>query len=195
MSRCPIRQRIVNCLILRECCSFVPFPCKSWLVRRCSCRGNYLLECFTLGWEQFCLCLFAESRGLRTEACRLCIVLFGAGSGGIAIQTCGNVGRAAEGTIEYQRLRVARFGQGIVLLKARQVTKHGEGDGDIPGDPDGGLSPFCGSVPDLQIGRSCLLGEEPAQMSLALWSLQKGFQESSTVKVAKNVDFIEWPLQ
>jgi hypothetical protein len=74
---------------------------------------------------------------LCTESCRLCVAPFGAGSGGITIQTCGNVGRATEGTIEHQRLPVARFGQGRVLLKARQVTKHGGGDGDIPGDPDG----------------------------------------------------------
>jgi hypothetical protein len=57
------------------------------------------------------------------------------------------------------------------------------------------LTQSCGSFPGLQIGRSRLLREEPEQTSLALWSLQKGFQESPAVKVAKNVGFIEWPLQ
>src|ERR1051326_3177091 len=65
----------------------------------------------------------------------------------------------------------------------------------MPGSPALLLTQSCGSVPGLQIGRSRLLREEPEQTSLARWSLQKGFQESSTVKVAKNVGFREGPLQ
>src|SRR5947209_2827930 len=109
-----IRQSIVNRFILREHCSGVPFLLKDWLVKRRSCGCNHLFECFTLSWEECCLCLLAERRGLRTEACRLCIVPFCTGSGGIAIQTCCNVGRAAERAIEDQRFSVVRFGQWIV---------------------------------------------------------------------------------
>ncbi len=74
---------------------------------------------------------------MRTQACRLCIVPFCTDSGSIAIQTCCNVGRAAECTIEHERFPVAHFGQGIVLLLASQVTKQGHEDGNIPGYPDG----------------------------------------------------------
>src|SRR5438552_3198279 len=91
-----IRQRIVNRFVLRKCCSCVPFPFKGKLVKCRSGGCNHLLECFTLSGEGCCLCLLAESRCRRTQACRLCIVPFSTGSGSIALQTRGNVGRAAE---------------------------------------------------------------------------------------------------
>src|SRR5947208_2864955 len=130
-----IRQRIVNRFVLRECRSCVPFPFKGWFVKCRSCCGNDLLECLALGWEKCCLCLLAQSRSLRTEACRLCIVPFGTGSSGIAIQTRGNVGRAAVRAIEHERFPVARFGQWIVLLLASEVSEQGRHDGDIPRYP------------------------------------------------------------
>ena len=58
----------------------------------------------------------------------------------------------------------------------------------------GGKACWIGPVSGLQIRRSRLLCKELEQTILALWSLQKGFQESPPVEVGKNVGFIKWPL-
>src|SRR5256885_5067179 len=91
-----VRQSIVNRFVLRECCSCVSFPSKGRFVKCRSCGCNHLLECFALNWEECCLCLLTECRGLRTQAGRLCIGPFCTGSGGKALQRRGNVGRAAD---------------------------------------------------------------------------------------------------
>ena len=127
-----IRQSIVNRFVLRECRSCVPFPFKGRFVKCRSCGCNHLFECFTLSWEECCLCLLAQRPGLRTQACRLCIVPFSTGSGSIAFQTRGNVGRTTECAIEHERFPVACFGQCIVLLLASQVSKQGQSHRDIP---------------------------------------------------------------
>ena len=118
-----VRQGIVNRFVLCECCSGVPFPSKGRLVKCCSCRCNNLLERFALSRWEWGLCLFAKGCCCCTQTRGQRIVPFCADSGGKAFEARGNVGGTAECTIERERFSVARFGLGIVVLLASQVTK------------------------------------------------------------------------
>src|SRR5258706_13094672 len=84
-SRFSVRQSIVNRFALRERCSCVPFPDKSWLVKGCSCFCNDLFECFALGWWEECLCLFTQGRCCCTEARGLRVMPFCTKGGGKAL--------------------------------------------------------------------------------------------------------------
>lgn len=122
-SRFSVRQSIVNRFILRERCSCVPFPYKSWLVKGCSCSCDNLFDCFALGWWEGCLCLLAQGRCCCTQARGLRVVSFRTGGGGKALQAPGRVGDAVKYPEEPEAFLVVCFRQSIVLLLVRQVTE------------------------------------------------------------------------
>src|SRR5260370_23689632 len=89
--RFSVRQRIVNRFVLRERCSCVPFPDKSWLVKGCSCFCNNLFECFELGWWKWSLCLLTQGCCCRAEARGLGVMPFCTDGGGKTLQAPGCV--------------------------------------------------------------------------------------------------------
>src|SRR5260370_5422700 len=128
-----IRQGVVNGLIVCELCAYGPLLSKGRLAKGCFCGSNRLLKRIAFRWSTWFLHLLTHGHCCCTEACCLRSLPFCTESSSQALQAPGHKGRNVKGSEDGQALRVAGFGQRVVVLLRGQVTQQRREQGGMKG--------------------------------------------------------------